>query len=766
MTNSELAKKIDAFLTQNLVILTKPGEEELATVLIEYVASNKKYSLQEERVLSERPNTPMTEYLLRSQQLSPKSEMEALTSILYRMGRCNYYPFNQSKLLKAIKQRITVLSEAIPQEIHFMSLVKFEAIQLDYIKLWIQQNASDYKINIWMDSGTLLAGELCGRLQEAAIRHSLNAGYRSNEAFKTQLIDWQDKAYKNIVKTMSQYDASQPDNRKFSFDQAVIIFLEANGLAKPGELIRIRKANADSFQFDLEKLRQGTDHPDNVRLIDFHPMNKLPDYQLYIKELASRGNLIAATDISRLLILEEYGGLYLNNELLPSLHHMLITQIGKIDAIDVSKTQSQEVIMRVVLDELTRCGEMPARASILASENRGGYIDQLQGIDDIDVQRIRDKVIEAIDRRQPLFAPLGKLTVDPYFQYNYADRNNKAIIATPSSRFIDQVLTNVRQIHEVIGRHNIDGLNPTQSIPRAISNEIMEDLQANGLLFCDNSSLLSYRSEGIVTANIPGTREIGGIIAYDHAYAALLEDIGVVPDRYPRSSLHKILSPVTPAFFATEEAYLSRLRGPGIKLPYDVFPQHSNYDSQYIIQLQDDASVNPMARYLYNKNSNSTTHYLYQQASNELVAVNIAPNFEFNRRTRIILISHGRFMQALGGKKIVRLLISKGLLKKDADGLFPVVDRISIAACYITERVPEGSAAAALPPKPVTDIPPEKFIEDLYHSFSAVKIPVNSISVREKLVAVDVLGRKWSGEPINPNAPENKWQINWALQRK
>lgn len=173
-----------------------------------------------------------------------------------------------------------------------------------------------------------------------------------------------------------------------------------------------------------------------------------------------------------------------------------------------------------------------------------------------------------------------------------------------------------------------------------------------------------------------------------------------------------------------------------------------------------------MARYLYNKNSNSTAHYLYQQASNELVAVNIAPNFEFNRRTPIILISHGRFMQALGGKKIVRLLISKGLLKKDADGLFPVVDRISIAACYITERVPEGSAAAALPPKPVTDIPPEKFIEDLYHSFSAVKIPVNSISVREKLVAVDVLGRKWSGEPINPNAPENKWQINWALVKE
>jgi len=169
-----------------------------------------------------------------------------------------------------------------------------------------------------------------------------------------------------------------------------------------------------------------------------------------------------------------------------------------------------------------------------------------------------------------------------------------------------------------------------------------------------------------------------------------------------------------------------------------------------------------MARYLYNKNRSRTAHYCYQQTGDELIAVNIAPN----GRTRIILIGHGRFMQALGGKRIVSLLVNKGLLKKTTNGLFSTVEHVSIAAGYITEAAPAGVSRTRLPTKPIIDIPPDAFIDDLYRAFSTATIPVGSISVREKLVAVDMLGRKWSGEPINPNAPQNKWQINWVLVKE
>jgi len=47
MTYSELEKKINDFLEKNLIILTKLSEEELASALIEYLASSKKDSWQQ-----------------------------------------------------------------------------------------------------------------------------------------------------------------------------------------------------------------------------------------------------------------------------------------------------------------------------------------------------------------------------------------------------------------------------------------------------------------------------------------------------------------------------------------------------------------------------------------------------------------------------------------------------------------------------------------------------------------------------------------------
>ncbi|WP_342221178.1 TcdA/TcdB catalytic glycosyltransferase domain-containing protein [Candidatus Fukatsuia endosymbiont of Tuberolachnus salignus] len=751
MTYSELAEIIDTFFTQNLILLTKQSEEESVAALRAYVEDSKALALQEQEMLGSPTNTPMMRHKLRAQLLSRQSEMKSLTRILYWLDKCDYYPFHQSRLFKAIKQRIATLSLPVPKEIHFMSLIQLDAIQRDYIKLWAQQNARNYRINIWMDSATLLAGELCGRIQEAAVKHASTARHISDGAFQTQLTDWQNKAYKSIVHTMSQDDPNQIGS-KFCFDQAAILFLEENGLAKPGELEKMGQTLADNFQLSVKELRKATPYASHIKLVDFYQMKDQTNYSLYIKELALRGNLLVATDISRLLILQQHGGIYLNTDILPRLNEMLFSPRIKIDR------HNQEAVMQIVLDELVHRGQMPGRAEMINRIGRGGYLDQLQEMDDRVKQPIQHIVNQALDQHQDLFMPLGELKVDPYFACSYANGNNKAIIAIKNSPFINRVLNRLAQIHQVIIGENIDGLNPERPIPRTTNEEIRTVLQAKRLQLNDKW-LLSYRSEGMITGGISSSRQIVGIAAYQHAYAALLEQAGVVlPDRRQQLSPHKILQPYTQAFFPTEEAYLSRSRESRIKFFYNVFPQSSQYDSQYIIQLQDDEGVNQMARFLYNKNSLRTAHYLYQSRTGRLVEINIAPNFAFKNRTRIILIAHGTFMKTLGGEQIVQLLVNQRLLRRDAQGLFPIIERVSIVACYITEPIP-GSTN-------VVEKAGEPFIEKLYQAFSNKKITVNSISTREKVVSVDVLGRKWTGLPVNPQAPQHHWLIDWALVKE
>ncbi|WP_342221653.1 TcdA/TcdB catalytic glycosyltransferase domain-containing protein [Candidatus Fukatsuia endosymbiont of Tuberolachnus salignus] len=745
MTESDLATKISLFFIQNHSLLKTTTEEKLVTALVDYLASS-----------AERFTKPVP------RMENPKKEMEKLSGLLYLLEKSKYSNFYQRNLVRSITRRIATISVPVPEEMHFMSLVKLEAVQLDYINLWAQQNASNYKINIWMDSGTLLAGELAERLQEVAIKHSLNAEYRSNEAFKTHLMEWQSRAYKSIVAKMSLIDSSKKGNQKFSFDQAVSFFLEDNGLAKPGELEKIRRANAESFHISVEKLKKSIPHRDrkNINLIDFYSMRDQPHYLLYIRELASRGNLLAATDISRLMLLQEHGGLYLDTDVLPTFNKWLFSLVTKFDSAGTTDTRNHEVIMRVILDELTERGKMPGRAAVIASENHGGYLDPLQDRSPHEIRRIRKWVQLVLDRGDSPFLPLNKLTVDPLFQYSYANGNNKAVVAKKDSFFINELLTNLQQIHEVMDKHHVGELD--YPIPQETLNTMTTELKAKGLLI-HADTLFCYRSEGAITASIPGTDQVAGVSTYHHAYSSLLHNQDIASDS-KRSLSRKIFFPFKRAFFLTEEAHRSRLREPGMKSPHYVSHHKSNYDSQYIIQLQDDASVNQMARFLYNKNGDRTAHYCYTQQHQRLVKVNAKPNFAFNGKTRIILIGHGSFMRTMGEEKIVQLLVDANLLAKDTSGAFIAVDRVSLVACNLTESTP---IEANRPVQQLTvEQPSEGFVERLYRTFSAKKIKVNSISARDNLVTVDVLGRKWTGVPLNQNAPQNQWYIQWTLVKE
>lgn len=634
-----------------------------------------------------------------------------------------------------------------------MSLIGFEPVQLDYIKLWIQENAESYKINIWMDPTTLLAGELSGRIEEVAVRHATNGKYKSPDAFRTELIEWQNYAHYNMTQTLSQHDGSLPGDRKFCFDQAAIIFLEKEGLARPGELAQIRQRYTERFHADFKQLQQATCHSDNIRLLDFNQFHSLPEYQLYIKELMLRGNPIAAMDISRLLILKDRGGIYLDSNLLPNFNEAISSRLIASSPNNSINKYPSTVVMQVVLDELTHQGKMPGRAAIINNVDRGGYPVYLQAIGEAAVQDIKNIVTTTLEGGQSVFSPLGDLTVDPYFNCSYAGDNNKAIVATKKSPFIEQILTYIQQINNVIRYNNIDGLDLGEPIPSEISQKIVADLRAYELV-PDSRALLAYREVAPYRTELPNR-----LAPYRHAYSVLMKDVGVVASRGVQPSLHKMIPPFRRAFFATEEAHLSSVSTHSIRFPRNVFHHVSQYDSQYIIQLQDDEEVGQMARLLYNKNADRSAHYRYQKRSEDLVQVNAAANFSFQGKTRLILISHGIFMKRVGGESIVQLLISSGLLAKDHTGDFPIIDRVSIAACYINEATPASIVTVA----PVED---ENFIESIYQAFSSNRIRVNSISVREKLVAIDVLGRKWTGWVHNPEAVAEAWYIDWMLVKE
>lgn len=711
------------------------------------------------------------EYVKMIPSTDPKKEME----LLLRMMRCikdgvivvdkDEQLLNIELTLNLFLSRKKTMMETVSETLHFIILGKIENIQREYINLWIQQH-SHYKIKIWTDNNTYLSREIFVRIQKKASQETFDDTNTDNNDFYTFFKS-------NVIGLQNEIYQYMQENTHISFDMAAKDFLIRHTLGDPEELLTIWNDNHKSFTDALAKLKK--DNPDIV--IAIKNIDELDNIQeerkLYIKELALRGNFDAATDIFRLLVLRQYGGVCINPDLLPAVNKELFADIIERTLSDPEGIKSQAIILRVILDELMEQDMMPTRETLLASY-------QLASIDPKIERVIKQLVSLAQKSGTPLFMPLEELKVDPYFQFSYTLYGDGVVLAKAKaeekSHFIDQILENLQCIHKIIDNpeHNINGLSEILLLPEKV-NPALEQQLANQNVIVDIEALIGYRHTAMARYDrvTPG---LAGIRAYDNLYFYQLLQINAIPVVENKYKFQQFtFSSFISVSWITEQSEQSRLLG---KMRYhEVFTCCPQYYAQCIIQLShNDLLCEETAKFLYHTNTELNAWYKYNKRTQELIKVKEAPDLHLKKETRILLVGDGSpinfsvqdVTQLLvqhsikwGNENVEReqlIFIACGLMQSAIDLLRNRDEWGRIKAeCSTADRNYELSET--LDSRNVFAI---DFIERLYLFLESNRIFINHILVQENLFTIDAMGQRWLGKPKAVRQGFRQ-KINWVV---
>lgn len=236
---------------------------------------------------------------------------------------------------------------SIPNTIHFIWFGELNHDHVNYMKIWENSN-TESNIILWYDSTCFLSHEF----HEVLKMHCKKKGEKD---YESSLLKMQNEAYK-FINNYSKVN--------LSFDEACIRFLVLNDLCNEyvirGKLKNIR----DNFDKNCNTMKK----VDFRKFIDEENDNIKEIYEL---EMCLRGNLAAASDIARLVILREHGGLYIDIDTLPVFNEIFEKTFGyEVDNILGLCKIVDALKIEVVLSELYSRGLIPFESSKKVMDSR------------------------------------------------------------------------------------------------------------------------------------------------------------------------------------------------------------------------------------------------------------------------------------------------------------------------------------------------------------------------------------------------------------
>ncbi|MBD2822726.1 hypothetical protein ID852_19005 [Xenorhabdus sp. 42] len=373
------------------------------------------------------------------------------------------------KISTLIKNRISNLQEKkiIEKKIHFLWVGNIPTFYLKYIQLWSELN-KDYKITLWLDFETLLAGYLY-----------------EDKIGKIKNNDISNKHCINIHKECFYFYRSQP----YTNDTVISNYLKNKTLLiKRKEIIR-------KIKNSLLKTSSN-----NIFIRDFNDIIKKHNYiderEIYNFEIFYRTNLAAASDIARILILKEEGGIYVDVDTIPKLNlklkdNELFSRKEKKHFLYLEKLRTFK--NHIILNELSHCGIIPKENwndMSLMEENNITLISNIKNH------------MDKIDKKE-IITGLGEVYL-PFDLFLISRNKDKKkvffsnIIATnKNSLFIKESLTlikgNYKNIFDMLQK-------------KYIAN--------NEKIFFESYSLDGYKNDSCVTLNVSGP---GALLNAAHA---------------------------------------------------------------------------------------------------------------------------------------------------------------------------------------------------------------------------------------------------------
>ncbi len=344
-----------------------------------------------------------------------------------------------------------IKSTAEPLEtrtIFFVWIGSITDAALRTIAIWQKANPA-YRVQLWFDSNCLLAGHYMRLLKDRAA-----LGLATND----DLIQFQNEVYAGIQSRMA--DGS-------SFDTALIEFF---GKVRDGSIAR-------RLRSELETVKQRyADIAARIELCDVqdHAAGIMdPEFRrYYLREIALRANLAAASDILRLHVLHHFGGMYVDGDTLPSLRHIFprteqhcrengiafgfidvlkserylekIAPLIDIEVADGGATQARRADMREIITYMQQnfaevAALIEAEATQISAETAFKPLD--------DIRLCRDGLL---------------LSGDPHAKYGF---NNNVLIANPRSRTVRMILREMRRRYRHLERSGALGIAAQSKIP-------------------------------------------------------------------------------------------------------------------------------------------------------------------------------------------------------------------------------------------------------------------------------------------------------------
>lgn len=246
-------------------------------------------------------------------------------------------------------------AKAVPKKLHFVWVGGgMGAIQGDYINVWKQMAGPEgYSLNLWYDSDALLAHETNRVIVESAKALGAMSVPEGMVDTPAALADRYIERARVLRQQMFEH-IQRVTGAGGSADQARIDLL----VGAYGQDEQSLKALKARNVLSLEAVEGN-----GILLRDIRTrLSDQPLFDIYEREISFRANLAAASDITRLQVVNLESGTYLDADLLPSLHK-------KIGGVDLTGFGSEERIgvMQVLLDHnphiLPSCGS-PSQSDI------------------------------------------------------------------------------------------------------------------------------------------------------------------------------------------------------------------------------------------------------------------------------------------------------------------------------------------------------------------------------------------------------------------
>ncbi|WP_323154794.1 TcdA/TcdB pore-forming domain-containing protein [Pseudomonas alvandae] len=320
---------------------------------------------------------------------------------------------------------------AVPKKLNFVWLGGgLGDIQLDYLRIWKRVMPDDYAINVWYDKDGLLAHETTRIIVEAA-----KADTWLNEAGAITSSDSLADHYEarvTALKRQMYMHVNRALKQNKSADEARIDLL-VRGYGCDGNVLRALKDKNAHIMRSLDR--------EGLRLRN---INELQTYsrleEFYNREMSLRGNLAAASDIVRLLVEHDEGGVYSDVDFLPS----FVQEIAGINANQLVKG-ARLGVLQLLLNNNPQW--MPGRQALV-----GRYTDYTSHIP-VEHREMLERFAKGSPSLDQVFAPFQETSVPTdslRLAFIEGGESNALIVSHPRSAPLETILQRIETHYQAL----------------------------------------------------------------------------------------------------------------------------------------------------------------------------------------------------------------------------------------------------------------------------------------------------------------------------